>query len=71
LLPIQNRLSHLAGWSFVAGIILFSGSLYALSILQIRMLGAITPFGGLSFLTGWACLFIYAWKTHAEKNTHH
>ena len=45
-----------AGWFFVAGILLFSGSLYALSITGVRILGAITPLGGLAFLAGWLCL---------------
>ncbi|WP_433944601.1 DUF423 domain-containing protein [Paenibacillus sp. SN-8-1] len=46
----------LAGWFLFAGIILFSGSLYALSLSGIRKLGAITPLGGLAFLAGWAIL---------------
>lgn len=46
----------LAGWLFVVGIILFSGSLYLLSTTGIRWLGAITPLGGLAFLAGWAIL---------------
>ncbi|MGH2461842.1 MAG: DUF423 domain-containing protein [Chloroflexota bacterium] len=46
----------LAGWLFVVGIILFSGSLYLLSITGTRWLGAITPLGGLAFLAGWAIL---------------
>lgn len=46
-----------AGWSFVTGIVLFSGSLYALSLTGIRILGAITPLGGLAFLAGWAFVF--------------
>jgi uncharacterized membrane protein YgdD (TMEM256/DUF423 family) len=45
-----------SGWLFVAGTILFSGSLYALSLTEIRWLGAITPLGGLAFLAGWLCL---------------
>ncbi|CAN5901499.1 DUF423 domain-containing protein [soil metagenome] len=45
-----------AGWLMLAGILLFSGSLYALALSGVRMLGAITPFGGLSFLSGWALL---------------
>jgi uncharacterized membrane protein YgdD (TMEM256/DUF423 family) len=45
-----------AGWSFVVGIVVFSGSLYILSIYDIRWLGAITPLGGLAFLIGWAIL---------------
>lgn len=45
-----------AGWLFVLGMVLFSGSLYALSLTGNRKLGAITPLGGLAFLAGWACL---------------
>jgi len=45
-----------AGWLFVAGTLLFSGSLYALSLSGVRWLGAITPLGGLAFLVGWGCL---------------
>lgn len=51
-----GTLSHWAGWSFVVGTLLFSGSLYALALTGVRWLGAITPLGGLAFLTGWACL---------------
>lgn len=45
-----------AGWLFLAGTVLFSGSLYALALSGIRWLGAITPLGGLAFLAGWLCL---------------
>jgi uncharacterized membrane protein YgdD (TMEM256/DUF423 family) len=45
-----------AGWLFVAGIALFSGSLYALVLTGVRGLGAITPLGGLCFIAGWICL---------------
>jgi uncharacterized membrane protein YgdD (TMEM256/DUF423 family) len=45
-----------AGWFFVAGSVLFSGSLYALALSGVRALGAVTPFGGLAFLAGWALL---------------
>ena len=45
-----------AGWSFIVGIIIFSGSLYLLSLTGIRWLGAITPAGGIAFLIGWAIL---------------
>ena len=51
-----------SGWLFVAGIVVFSGSLYALSLSGVRWLGAITPFGGLAFLAGWLCLAWAAWK---------
>ena len=50
------------GWLFVAGTVLFSGSLYALSLSGVRWLGAITPFGGVAFLAGWLCLAWAAWK---------
>jgi uncharacterized membrane protein YgdD (TMEM256/DUF423 family) len=46
----------LAGWLFVAGIALFSGSLYLLALTGARWLGAVTPLGGLCFLAGWAVL---------------
>lgn len=45
-----------AGWMFVVGIVVFSGSLYLLSLTGIRWLGAITPVGGAAFLVGWALL---------------
>jgi uncharacterized membrane protein YgdD (TMEM256/DUF423 family) len=51
-----------AGWLFITGIIIFSGSLYALSLTGTKWLGAFTPFGGLAFLAGWTCLIIQAWK---------
>ena len=49
-----------AGWLFLAGIALFSGSLYALALSGVRVLGAITPVGGLCFIAGWVCLAIAA-----------
>ena len=49
-----------AGWIFQAGIVVFSGSLYALSLTDVKILGAITPLGGLAFLAGWAWLAISA-----------
>ena len=57
---IMGRMSgwliQTAGWCFVAGIVLFSGSLYLLAATGVTVLGAITPIGGLAFLIGWACL---------------
>jgi uncharacterized membrane protein YgdD (TMEM256/DUF423 family) len=47
-----------AGWSFTAGIVLFSGSLYALALSGVTILGAVTPIGGLAFLVGWGCLLV-------------
>jgi uncharacterized membrane protein YgdD (TMEM256/DUF423 family) len=49
-----------AGWLFVAGTVLFSGSLYLLALTGVRWLGAITPLGGVAFLAGWACLALAA-----------
>lgn len=54
------RILVVSGWAFVAGIVLFSGSLYALALTGVRGLGAVTPFGGLLFLLGWAALAIFA-----------
>jgi uncharacterized membrane protein YgdD (TMEM256/DUF423 family) len=48
-----------AGWAMLAGIVLFSGTLYLLALTGVRWLGAITPIGGLCFLAGWAIL---AWS---------
>jgi uncharacterized membrane protein YgdD (TMEM256/DUF423 family) len=51
-----GRLPHAAGALFVAGTVLFSGSLYALALSGVRALGAVAPLGGTAFLAGWACL---------------
>ena len=56
-----GKLIVAAGWLFTAGIVLFSGSLYALALTGVTALGAITPIGGLAFLLGWACLALAAW----------
>jgi uncharacterized membrane protein YgdD (TMEM256/DUF423 family) len=50
------------GWLFIVGTLLFSGSLYLLSVSGIRWLGAITPFGGLAFLAGWICIARGVWR---------
>lgn len=55
LKPTEPLLRN-AGWAFVIGIILFSGSLYLLSVTGIKKLGIITPFGGFAFLIGWLFL---------------
>jgi uncharacterized membrane protein YgdD (TMEM256/DUF423 family) len=57
-----GTLVNASGWLFVAGTIVFSGSLYGLSLSGVRWLGAITPFGGLAFLAGWICLAVAALK---------
>jgi uncharacterized membrane protein YgdD (TMEM256/DUF423 family) len=59
---IPGRIVTLAGISFVIGILLFSGSLYLLTMTGISKLGIITPFGGLAFLIGWLFLGLAAWR---------
>ncbi|HTO72767.1 MAG TPA: DUF423 domain-containing protein [Gemmatimonadales bacterium] len=49
-----------AGWAFTVGIVLFSGSLYALALTGVRTLGAITPLGGVAFIAGWISLAVGA-----------
>ena len=61
MLP-QQRLLTWAAWSLVAGIVLFSGSLYILAISKIGWLGMITPFGGLAFLLAWGLLAFVAYQ---------
>jgi uncharacterized membrane protein YgdD (TMEM256/DUF423 family) len=57
-----GRAATLAGWCFVLGTLLFSGSLYALALSGMRGLGAITPLGGVLFIAGWTALAIAAWR---------
>ena len=59
--------SRVAGWCFVVGIVLFSGSLYALVATGVRKLGAVTPLGGVAFIAGWVALGIAAWQTRASQ----
>lgn len=61
-MQIQGRLVTYAGISFTLGIILFSGSLYLMTLTGATKLGIITPFGGLFFLIGWAILGWTAWR---------
>ncbi len=51
-----------SGWLFVAGTLLFTGSLVALALSGVRGLGAITPIGGAAWLAGWACLAWGVWR---------
>jgi uncharacterized membrane protein YgdD (TMEM256/DUF423 family) len=60
ILKPMEPLTRSAGWAFVVGIALFSGSLYLLSVTGLKKLGLITPFGGLAFLAGWLCLTLAA-----------
>ena len=58
---IASTSLNIAGWAFIIGIVLFSGSLYAVSLTGIKWLGAITPLGGLALIIGWICIAIAAW----------
>lgn len=51
-----------AGYLFLAGIVIFSGSLYLLVFTRQSWLGAITPIGGVAFIAGWGCLLLAAWR---------
>ena len=55
-------LIHWSGYLLIVGVVVFSGSLYALSMTGIRGFGAITPIGGVALLAGWLCLGIGAWR---------
>ncbi|NQD78946.1 DUF423 domain-containing protein [Pseudomonas sp. CrR14] len=61
-LVAPGRLVNVAGGFFAVGILLFSGSLYLLTLSGISKLGIVTPFGGLALLAGWACLGLLAWR---------
>lgn len=51
-----------AGYAFIIGIAIFSGSLYALSLTGIKLLGAITPIGGIALIIGWGCMAVAGWN---------
>lgn len=55
------------GWLFVTGILLFSGSLYALALSGVRWLGALTPLGGIAFITGWGFFARGVWKSLGQE----
>jgi uncharacterized membrane protein YgdD (TMEM256/DUF423 family) len=57
-----------AAWFFIAGILIFSGTLYTLSLTGIAILGAITPLGGVAFILGWIWLFLGASKITIRRN---
>lgn len=51
-----------AGWLLCTGILLFSGSLYLVALAGIKWMGALTPLGGVSFIGGWTCIALAAWR---------
>ncbi len=61
-MALNHRVFIRAGWSFFLGILIFSGSLFFMSVTGIRKLGMLTPFGGLAFLIGWGFLVWGYWK---------
>lgn len=61
-LRFQSNALVLAGWAWIFGILLFSGSLYLLSCWNLRWFGAVTPVGGTAFLIGWLLLVAAMWK---------
>ena len=65
----SHRIFVWAGWSFLLGLLLFSGSLYTLALSDIRGLGILTPFGGLAFLIGWGFLAWGYWKVPPTRNS--
>lgn len=62
-----SRLIRASGWAMLLGIVLFSGSLYALSLSGIGRLGMITPFGGLALITGWALLAVGLFRVRGSR----
>lgn len=58
----HSRWLRIAGWCFIVGIVVFSGSLYVLVITGMSWLGMITPLGGACFLLGWLSLAVYAFR---------
>ncbi len=63
LAQFQHRAFEFSGWSMITGIILFSGSLYVLSLTGITKLGAVAPIGGLAFIIGWGFMIWGAIKS--------
>ena len=51
-----------SGWLFIIGTVLFSGSLYVLSLTGMRWVGFVTPFGGVIFIAGWLCMALSVWR---------
>ena len=64
----EQRLEK-SGWLFIIGILLFSGSLYVMSLAGIRWLGAVTPVGGLAFMAGWILLGWGVWRDAPPRTT--
>ena len=61
---LNSRFIQISGWLFVIGILLFSGSLYLMSLMQVKALGIVTPIGGTCFIFGWIFLVLGIYKTN-------
>lgn len=70
LFPERRRLLRWAAWGFAAGIVLFSGSLYALTITDQRWLGLVTPLGGLAWLAAWVLVAVAFWRPAPHRSRH-
>ncbi|MCW5661650.1 MAG: DUF423 domain-containing protein [Burkholderiaceae bacterium] len=62
-----GRLAPASGWLFVTGTLLFSGSLYAITLGGVRGLGLVTPLGGVALLLGWLCLLAAPWSPRRDR----
>lgn len=62
-----GRWATWGAWLLLAGVILFSGSLYVLSIFNVRVMGALAPMGGTALILGWLCLGVAAWRGEAKR----
>ena len=62
ILAERKEFPAVAWWSFFAGIVIFSGSLYLLAVTDMRWLGAVTPVGGLGLMAGWLALVLAGWR---------
>jgi len=69
--PASAMPVNMAGWSFLVGVMLFSGSLYLLGVTGIKILGAITPLGGVAFLIGWVAFAVAAWNSPVDDSAAH
>ncbi len=68
---LRSRTVTMAGWCFTWGIVLFSGSLYIMTITGLKWLGMITPIGGLALIAGWMMLFVGAWQWNPANGNGH
>ncbi|MBL8043769.1 MAG: DUF423 domain-containing protein [Nitrospira sp.] len=63
----EHPLAIKAGWLLCTGIVLFSGSLYLVALAGIKWMGALTPLGGVSFISGWICVALTAWRAGRDQ----